>query len=106
MARAPKAFKDAFSHWVEGWGWTDKDRIILPYKELIFDVGRNREQVGLMELLGKLWQCTDKMPGDIAERIGLEPGSNYAQAAQMIHSHARSRGRFIIPRGGYRVPPS
>ena len=35
-------------------------------------------------IAGKLWRCTDTMPGDVWEVLDMQPGSTYAQAARRI----------------------
>lgn len=105
MAKAPEWVKDAFYRWVETWGWETKERNLYPYKELVMDVGEERDQWELPRLLGKLWHCNEPMNADLCERLDLPPESTYAQAAQKILMAGR-RGKFHIPRSGFRVPPS
>ena len=38
----------------------------------------------LWRIAGKLWHCTDIMPGDVCEVLDMQPGSTYAQAAWRI----------------------
>ena len=38
----------------------------------------------LMWIAGKLWYCTDIMPGESCNELDLEAGSTYAQAARRI----------------------
>jgi hypothetical protein len=104
LAKAPAWLKQAFQHWVESWGWASGEHTIYPYSEIVFDVGRERENWPVPRVLGKLWHCTDKMPGHLCERVNLPSGSTYAKAAQLIMAAGR-RGKFHIPRSGYRVPP-
>jgi hypothetical protein len=104
VATAPAAIKNAFHRWVEGWGWATGERFVYPYTEMVFDVGRKHEELQVTALLGKLWHCTDRMPKDLCERLDMDEGSTYAQAAQKIMAAGR-RGKFWIPRSGYRVPP-
>ena len=35
-------------------------------------------------IAGKLWHCTDIMPGDLCSELEMEPGSTYARAARRI----------------------
>lgn len=35
-------------------------------------------------LLGMLWNCTDIMPSEMCEELGLEAGSNYAQGVRSV----------------------
>jgi|SRR5215211_241731 len=35
-------------------------------------------------IAGKLWHCTDIMPGYLCGGLGMQPGSTYAQAARRI----------------------
>ncbi len=39
-------------------------------------------------LLGKLWTCTDCVPGDVCEELGFERGSSYASIAQRLKAVA------------------
>jgi hypothetical protein len=38
----------------------------------------------LMWVSGKLWHCTDIMPGELCEVLDMEAGSTYAQACRRI----------------------
>lgn len=38
-------------------------------------------------LLGQLWGCTDTLPSDSCDTLGLPPGSSYAQAVRRLHKH-------------------
>ncbi len=38
----------------------------------------------LMWIAGKLWQCTDVLPGETCEALDMEAGSTYAQACRLI----------------------
>ncbi|HVF12456.1 MAG TPA: hypothetical protein VNA87_05150 [Actinomycetota bacterium] len=105
MAEVPKYVMQAFESWVEGWGW-ETERAFFPYKEIVIDVGPDNEDWPLTKLLGKLWRCSDHLPKDMCERLDLPEGSSYARAAQAIMARGRTRGKYIIPREGYRVPPS
>jgi hypothetical protein len=40
----------------------------------------------LYRLAGRLWSCTDIMPGWDCEHLDLPRGSTYAQAARLIRS--------------------
>lgn len=105
MAEAAKPIKDAFREWVESWGWETPDRFIYPYNEIIrVQLGDKEEEWPLPHLLGRLWRSTDVMPTKLCDRLNLPEGSTYAKAAQGILASGR-RGKFNIPRTGYRVPP-
>ncbi|MCA1840852.1 MAG: hypothetical protein ABR507_11420 [Actinomycetota bacterium] len=104
MAEAPEYIKDAFQHWVEGWGWESKERHLYPYNEIVYDVGDKNDEWQLTRLLGKLWKCTEVMPNNLCDRLDIEHGSTYAKAAQMILARGR-RGKYTIPLPGFRVPP-
>ncbi len=103
MAEAPDYVKEAFVRWVESWGWETGERYFYPYNEIVFDVGAEQEEWPLPKLLGKLWHSKAAMPPQLCERLDLEEGSSYARAAQKILAAGR-RGKFHIPRSGYRVP--
>lgn len=105
MATCPDWAKKAFFDWVESWGWDVKEKFLFPYNEIVMNVGDPSEEWPLTRLLGKLWRCTDPMPKDLCERLDLPEGSTYARAAQGILAAGR-RGKYWIPRSGYRVPPS
>lgn len=105
MVEVPEFVKQAFDRWVEGWGW-ETERAFYPYNVLVFDVGENNEEWPLTKLLGQLWRCTDQLSEDFCERLDLPPGSTYARAAQAILARGRTRGKYVIPRSGYRVPPA
>ena len=38
----------------------------------------------LMWIAGKLWHCTDIMPGETCDLLEMQPGSTYAQACRRI----------------------
>lgn len=97
--------KKAFDAYVEGWGWEMKERFFYPYNEIVMDVGDPPVEWPLTQLLGKLWRCTEPMPDDTCDRLDLQRGSTYAKAAQGILAAGR-RGKYWIPRSGYRVPPA
>lgn len=105
MGRAPDFITEAFVLWVETWGWENKERFFYPYNEIVFDVGEKNDEWPLPRLLGKLWHCTQIMSDDICERFNFPQRSTYAKAAQGILAQGR-RGKFHIPRSGFRVPPS
>lgn len=103
MGTVPNYLKEAFRLWVESWGWLSSERTIQPFREVVLDVGPAKEDWPLAKLLGKLWHCTDSMAKDLSDRMDLPDGATYAQAAQAIMAAAK-KGRFHIPRSGYRVP--
>ena len=103
MAEATEWVKEAFTRWVEAWGWDNKDKFFFPYNEMVFDVGEDKEDWALPKLLGKLWHSKEPMPPELCERMDLPEGSSYAKGAQKILMAGR-RGKFQIPRSGYRVP--
>ena len=37
-------------------------------------------------LLGQLWNCSDILPGDKCDDLGLPSGSSYAQAARTLRA--------------------
>jgi excisionase family DNA binding protein len=41
-------------------------------------------------LAGRLWNCTDTMPGNYCEDLGLSPGCTYAQAARVVKREAKA----------------
>lgn len=102
MAEAAEQVKEAFERWVQGWGWDNREKFIYPYNEVVFDVEGLGSEWPLTKLLGKLWRCTEVMPDDICERTDFPSGSTYAQAAQKIMSAGR-RGKYFLPRTGYRI---
>ncbi len=104
MSRAPDFITEAFALWVETWGWETGERFFYPYAELVFDVGERNEEWPLPKLLGKLWRCTQVMSEDLCDRLNVPYGSTYARAAQGILAQGR-RGKYHIPRSGFRVPP-
>jgi len=103
VRQTPEWIKQAFENWVETWGWEEHKRFLYPYNEIVFDVGDKREDWPLPKLLGKLWHSTDLMPNQLCERLDLPEGSSYAKGAQKILMAGR-KGKFHIPRSGYRVP--
>lgn len=103
MEKCPEWAKSAFTRWVEGWGWETQERYLYPYNEIVMDVGPELNEWPLPKLLGKLWRCSDPMSTDLCERLDLPEGSSYARAAQWILAMGR-RGKFWIPRPGFRVP--
>jgi hypothetical protein len=38
----------------------------------------------LMKISGKLWRCTDILPGETCDILDLPPGSTYAQGCRKI----------------------
>jgi hypothetical protein len=50
-------------------------------------------------LCGKLWNCTDIMPGAVCVELEMPPGSTYAQAAQGIRRGHISPVSRLVPLG-------
>ena len=53
-----------------------------PRKQAWFESMNRDEQLRL--LAGKLWLCTDCLPGHVCEALAMPTGSSYAQAARVI----------------------
>jgi hypothetical protein len=52
-----------------------------PAEQARFEYMSTDEQLRL--LAGKLWHCTDCMPGHVCEELDMPTGSSYAQAARV-----------------------
>ena len=61
----------------------DQDRVFWNESTHIRWVTMNIEE-RLMWIAGKLWHCTDIMPGETCELLDMQPGSTYAQACRRI----------------------
>lgn len=67
---APGHLRDAFLECLENWAEGQK----MP----------ERERLTFRELTGKLWNCTDIMPGSECDLLDIPTGSTFAQAAREI----------------------
>ncbi len=82
---APDHLRDAFVALIEG----DEQADVLfydPAKQARFEIMAADER--LWWLSGLLWNCTDILPGDACDVLGLPQGSTYAQAARYIRRAA------------------
>ena len=71
---APGHLRDAFCYLVEG-GWSEFLQPTFDFEEETYEVKR---------LLGRLWNCTDILPGWACEELDIPRGSTYAKAVQFV----------------------
>jgi len=84
MPHAPGHIRDAFIDLVESEEiWGDADEVTIA-------VGDNPCSRSLRWIVGQLWNCSDQLPGSIADVLrdgGLDfKGGSYAAAARQLHS--------------------
>ena len=46
--------------------------------------GQDENQIPIKGLIGRLWNCSDVVPRDWAEELGVVPGSTYAQSVRRL----------------------
>lgn len=74
MAHAKGYLRDAFTEWVEQY-WTSNETGPA-------DVGGEERPIAW--LLGKLWNCTDCLPGSICDDLEISRGSTYAVGVRKV----------------------
>jgi len=83
---APGHLRNAFCDWWEYHCYLD-DREYdcdLDYLDDLVSVGDYGDRRPVRWLVGRLWNCTDIMPGDICNDLDLAPGSTYAQGVRRL----------------------
>jgi hypothetical protein len=84
-----EAFLEAFNAWFNG---DEVELSVYWYRE--YDQRRwlaMDAEERLMWIAGKLWHCTDILPGDTCDDLDMPSGSTYAQACRKI------RQGFVTP---------
>jgi len=81
---APGHLRNAFCDWWEyPCGLDDRRQCPCDLDELV-SIGDYGDRRPVRWLVGRLWNCTDIMPGDICNDLDLAPGSTYAQGVRRI----------------------
>ena len=60
---------------------SESDKVIIGYEEHV---------IPLRWLLGQLWNCTDVLPSQYCEILGIDQGSTYAIAVRMLKSETQT----------------
>ena len=66
----------------------NKPREYLLTEKIVLSVFKGEKEVSLNWLLGQLWNCTDVLPADYCEILGIKHGSSFAQAVRFIKADA------------------
>lgn len=74
MPHYPGHLRDAFRAWVDE-AMPDLATVQVNYRDELWPTER---------LLGKMWHCSDIMPGRLREDLDMPLGSTYARAAQTL----------------------
>ena len=84
-----------------------RGRVFAPHQNVLLDVYINkrakpqRSADAHAQIAGRLWRCTDMLPGGDCEILDMPRGSTYAQAARQVTQdipRLRSHGDSVSPR--------
>jgi hypothetical protein len=79
---APGHLRDAFEEWAYDTDSPSGDAALR--QEVVMHNGHMRT---LDWLIGRLWNCTDIMPGSLCDQLDLLTGSTYAQGVRSVKEY-------------------
>ncbi len=81
---APGHLREAFEEWAYDLDTPSGDAALR--QEVVMHNGRMRT---LDWLIGRLWNCTDVMPGSLCDQLDMLSGSSYAQGVRSMKEYLR-----------------
>jgi hypothetical protein len=80
---APGHLREAFDQWVEQSNATSETVTV--------EIRHEETTKPIAWLWGKLWNCSDTMPGGLCGQLDMHVGSTYAQAVRALKAEARAK---------------